>query len=93
MCFHLLIFFYFLLGAYAAELFPLLIGDPEIVLGRPQMENPDAVHTHKEHRVGYELRERETEGKVRGEESAAEEINDTLFIILLYFQHNNSMVT
>ncbi len=54
---NLLIFLYFLLGAYGAELFPLLIRDPEIVLTHPQMENPDAVHTHEQHCIRHELRE------------------------------------
>lgn len=54
--FHLLVFLDFLLGADGAVLLPLLIGRPEIVLGHPAMENPNAVHTHKEHGVRHQLR-------------------------------------
>lgn len=73
--FNLLIFLYFLLRAYGAELFSLLIGDPEIVLSHPQMENPDAVHAHKQYCICHQLR-----GKSRGKA-----IIDTLFSILLQY--------
>lgn len=53
---YLLIFLYFLLGSYDAELISLLVGLPEIVLGCPQVENPNAVHTHKQHCVRHQLR-------------------------------------
>lgn len=61
--FNLLIFLYFLLRAYGAELFSLLIGDPEIVLGHPQMENPDAVHAHKQYCICHQLRGKSEERK------------------------------
>lgn len=58
MLFHLLVFLYFLLRADGAVLLPLLIGSPEIVLGHPAMENPNAVHTHEQHDVRHQLRGR-----------------------------------
>lgn len=62
--FNLLIFLYFLLRAYGAELFSLLIGDPEIVLSHPQMENPDAVHAHKQYCICHQLRGKSEERRL-----------------------------
>lgn len=59
--FNLLIFFYFLLGAYGAELFSLLRGYPEILRRHPQMENPNAVHTHKQQCIRHQLRRKSEE--------------------------------
>lgn len=58
MLLHLLVFLDFLLGADGAVLLPLLVGGPQIVLGHPAMENPNAVHTHEEHGVRHQLRGR-----------------------------------
>lgn len=62
--FHLLIFSYFLPGADGAELFSLLIGLAAVVLSHPQMENPNAVHTHKQDSVCHQLK-KEDERKER----------------------------
>lgn len=56
--FNLLIFFDFLSGTDGAELFSLLIGLAEVVLRHPQMENPDAVHAHKQDCVCHQLKKK-----------------------------------
>lgn len=52
---YLLVFPYFLLRAHGAVPFPLLVGGPEIVLGHPAVENPNAVDAHEQHSVGHQL--------------------------------------
>lgn len=52
---HLLIFLDLLPGADGAELFSLLIGLAQVVLSHPQMENPNAVDTHKQDGVCHQL--------------------------------------
>lgn len=54
--FNLLVFLDFLPGAYDAELFPPLIGFPEVMLRLPQVENPDAVHAHEHQSIRHQLR-------------------------------------
>lgn len=56
--FNLLVFDHILLGAHGAELFSLLIGCPEVVLGHPQVKDPDAVGAHQQHGVGHQLKQR-----------------------------------
>lgn len=53
---NLLVFPGFLLGADGAELLSLQSRFPEIVLRHPQVENPDAVHAHKQHGIRHQLR-------------------------------------
>lgn len=59
----LLIFLYFLLGAYGAELLSLLIGYPEVFLSPVQVKNSHGVHARKQHSVRHQLREETVRGE------------------------------
>lgn len=58
---YLLIFFDLLPGADGAELFSFLIGFAKVILCHPQVENPNAVHTHEQESVRDQLKEKTQE--------------------------------